>query len=79
MYTPRWQRHVANKDAEMHRLYLKDGLSRMRIAKIFDCRLREVNEALSRHRRSLIARSAKGGKVKPVTLAKVACLEGRPA
>lgn len=33
---------------EMHRLYHVVGVSRMRIAMIFDCRLREVNEVLER-------------------------------
>lgn len=32
--------------AEMRRLYFVAGLSRMRIAKIFDCRVSEVNGAV---------------------------------
>lgn len=41
-------RHRSNRDAEIHRLYHKAGYLRMRIARIFDCRMREVNEALAR-------------------------------
>lgn len=37
---------IASTNAEMHRLYHVVGLSRMRIAKMFDCRVSEVNDAL---------------------------------
>lgn len=39
----------AIRDAEICRLYHVRGLCRMRIAKIFDCRMREVNAALARY------------------------------
>jgi len=45
-YTP--QRYVSNTDAEMRRLYVFEELSMMRIAKIFDCRVKEVRKALHR-------------------------------
>lgn len=76
--TPSWQHHHSNTDAEIHRLYARRGLSLMRIAKMFDLRVREVREALARQRARMAARLAKGHATryaKPVTLARLTLVE----
>jgi DNA-directed RNA polymerase specialized sigma24 family protein len=56
-----WQRHHSNHDMEMHRLYAKRGLSLMRIAKRFDCRVSEVRGAIARQRARLRMWASRGG------------------
>lgn len=71
-------RHISNTDAEMHRQYARMELSLMRIAKLNDCRVREVREALQRQQRRMTARSGGGHAMRrraPVTLPRVSGME----